>query len=81
VRRYQAMVGSPGAKQARGRPPEAAEAQRRLADRLQARVRVEVGKRKGRVVVDFSSLEELDRLVAVMLGERPAAEPSVVRLD
>ena len=65
----------------RARPPEAAEAQRRLADGLQTRVRVEVGKRKGRVVVDFSSLAELERLTPILLGERPPAEPSDVRLD
>ncbi|HEX2234986.1 MAG TPA: ParB/RepB/Spo0J family partition protein [Actinomycetota bacterium] len=81
VRRYREMVGSGTGARPRARPPEAAEAQRRLADGLQTRVRVEVGKRKGRVVVDFSSLEELERLTAIMLGERPPAEPSVVRLD
>jgi hypothetical protein len=32
-------------------------------------------------VVDFSSLEELERLVRVMLGDAPGAEPAVIRLD
>ena len=83
VRRYQAMsAGSPRDGRApAARPPEVAEAQRHLADRLQTRVRVEAGKRKGRIVVDFSSLEELARLVAVMTGEDAPARPSVVRLD
>jgi ParB family chromosome partitioning protein len=82
VRRYQAMVApASGARRRPERPPAAGEAQRRLADHLQARVRVETGTRKGRIVVDFTSLEELERITAVMLGEAPGAEASVIRLD
>lgn len=71
VRRYQSMSVGGGADRRRtgsARPPEASEAQRRLADRLQTRVRVEVGKRKGRVVIDFVSLEELERITEAILG-------------
>ena len=50
------------------------EAQKRLADHLQTRVRVDMGKRKGKIVVDFVSLEELDRLLAVLMGERERLE-------
>jgi ParB family chromosome partitioning protein len=80
VRRYAAM-SEPGAPGPRQRPAAVSAAQQRLADRLQARVRVDLGKRKGRIVVDFSSLEELERLVRVMLGDAPGAEPAVIRLD
>lgn len=80
VRRYRAMSGSPS-KEARGgaggRPPLATEAQRRLADHLQTRVRVEVGKRKGKIVLDFSSLEELERLLTALLGEHPAERATI----
>jgi ParB family transcriptional regulator, chromosome partitioning protein len=71
VRRYSAMTGATsGGKTSADRPPIVSEAQRALAERLQARVRVEMGKRKGRIVVDFVSLDELDRLVKMMVGER-----------
>ncbi|MGH2756206.1 MAG: ParB/RepB/Spo0J family partition protein [Actinomycetota bacterium] len=49
------------------RPPLVSEAQRRLAEHLQTRVRVEMGKRKGKIVLDFVSLEELERLLAAMI--------------
>lgn len=38
----------------------------RLADRLDTRVRVVMGARKGRITVEFASLEDLDRILAVM---------------
>jgi ParB family chromosome partitioning protein len=63
------------------RPAEASEAQRRLSDVLQTRVRVETGPRKGRIVVDFTSVEELQRIVAVMAGDAAGATARVIRLD
>lgn len=80
VRRYQAMsnVASRSRTDA-PRPPEATEAQRALADHLQARVRVEVGKRKGKITIDFASLDELDRLVDVVVGRAAGATSRTVR--
>jgi ParB family chromosome partitioning protein len=78
VRTYQGMAGggdrtSPRLKGAE-RSPMVAEAQRKLGERLQTRVRVEMGQRKGKIVVDFVSLEELERLLDVMVGEtKPAS--------
>jgi ParB family chromosome partitioning protein len=84
VRRYQAMSGP--AQRARGagrtdRPPEATEAQQVLAEYLQTRVRVDVGARKGKVVLDFASTEELERIVRVILGRAPGGAPHTIRLD
>jgi ParB family chromosome partitioning protein len=70
VRRYQSMSAPGGRGQLVERPAQVADAQRELADRLQTRVRVEMGKRKGRIVVDFVSLEELDRLVRAIAGDK-----------
>ena len=70
VRKYSSMT-SPGARGSNGageRPAAVAEAQRRLADALQTRVRVDMGARKGKIVVDFVSIEELERLMGVLLG-------------
>lgn len=77
VRTYQGMTGGAGASprlQSKERAPMVSEAQRRLGERLQTRVRVEMGQRKGKIVVDFVSLEELERLLDLMVGEtRPAS--------
>jgi ParB family transcriptional regulator, chromosome partitioning protein len=52
------------------RPKPVAPALRDLADRLSdafdTRVRVELGKRKGKIVVEFASVEDLERIVTAM---------------
>jgi len=56
-------------RQARARPP-AEPALRELADRLSdafdTRVKVELGQRRGKIVVEFASLEDLERIVTAM---------------
>ena len=72
VRTYQGMTGASGVSPrltGTERAPMVAEAQRRLGETLQTRVRVEMGKRKGKIVVDFVSLEELERLMSVIVGD------------
>ncbi|MFN2490719.1 MAG: ParB/RepB/Spo0J family partition protein [Actinomycetota bacterium] len=83
VRRYQAMSGRPAPRGAGAaeRPAAVSDAQRRLSDLLQTRVRVEMGRRKGRIVLDFVSLEELERIVGILTGEAPGASPRTIRLD
>ena len=77
VRRYQS-ISSPTerSRSSATRPAQVAEAQRTLADRLQTRVRVEMGARKGKIILDFVSLEELDRLVRAITGGQ--AQPNRV---
>jgi ParB family transcriptional regulator, chromosome partitioning protein len=38
----------------------------RLSDRLETRVKVDLGKRKGRITVEFASLPDLERIIAVI---------------
>ena len=74
VRKYQAMTPNvtSGSSTPAARPPEVTHAQSVLADRLQTRVRVEFGKRKGKIVLDFASLDELNRLTSAILdGDAP----------
>lgn len=47
----------------------ASEAQRRLAEHLQTRVRVQMGKRKGKITLEFVSPDDLERLLAAITGE------------
>jgi ParB family chromosome partitioning protein len=83
VRRYLAMsvpdssAGRAGGKTAGSRPAQVTDAQRRLGDHLQTRVRVDMGARKGKIVVEFVSIDDLERVVRAMLGDRPET-PTVV---
>lgn len=38
----------------------------RLSDHFETRVKVEIGRRKGRIVVEFGSVDDLERIVGVM---------------
>lgn len=83
VRRYGSMVAatSPQGSSRPARPPEITEAQRALTDGLQTRVRVDMGARKGKIVVDFATLDELDRLLGVMLGSADSPGVSTISID
>jgi ParB family chromosome partitioning protein len=82
VRRYESIAGvSPPTGRTRAADEQSAvltELQRRLADRLQTRVRIQMGKRKGKLVVDFVSVEELERITQLMLVDL-SSERMVVR--
>jgi ParB family chromosome partitioning protein len=59
-------------RRAAARPPAApalTELANRLSDALETRVKVEVGKQKGKIVVEFASLEDLQRIVTTMSPE------------
>jgi ParB family chromosome partitioning protein len=73
-------LGGQQAKSARQAGPKApvAPALRDLADRLsdvlETRVKVELGQRKGKIVVEFATLDDLERIVRSMApGYGPAA--------
>jgi ParB family transcriptional regulator, chromosome partitioning protein len=61
-------TGSPTARQVRRKPvaPGLTELADRLSDRLETRVKVDLGQRKGKITVEFASLEDLQRIVDVM---------------
>ncbi|MDX6218858.1 MAG: ParB family transcriptional regulator, chromosome partitioning protein, partial [Frankiales bacterium] len=53
--------------------PEAArEVAEQLSDRLETRVKVDVGARKGRITIDFATLEDLQRVAEIINGPRSA---------
>ena len=68
--------------------PGMADLAERLSDRLETRVRVQLGKRKGKVLIEFATLDDLQRICdaigleqrAVHLADRPgsADDPEVV---
>nr|WP_227467475.1 ParB/RepB/Spo0J family partition protein [Nocardioides lijunqiniae] len=61
-------VGSTGQRSARRRPtaPGLADIAERLSDRLETRVKVDLGQRKGKITVEFASLDDLRRIIDIM---------------
>jgi ParB family chromosome partitioning protein len=44
----------------------------RLSDRFETRVKVDLGQKKGKIVVEFASIEDLDRILGQLApGEAP----------
>lgn len=53
------------------RPPGVLELEELLALHLNTRVKVEMGGRRGKIVVEFATLEDLERIYRTMLGKEP----------
>lgn len=64
--------------QARKQPvaPRLADLASRLSDVLDTRVKVELGQRKGKIVVEFASLDDLDRIVKTISPQLPPGGPA-----
>ena len=56
----------PAARRSKPTAPALADLAERLSDRLETRVRVDLGHSKGRITVEFASLPDLERIVAIM---------------
>jgi ParB family chromosome partitioning protein len=41
----------------------------RLSDKLDTHVRVEIGRRKGKITVEFASVDDLQRIVSMIAPE------------
>jgi ParB family chromosome partitioning protein len=89
VRAVEELVAVGGAAPMSTRPrlraplaPALTELATRLSDRFETRVRVDLGRRKGRIVVEFASIDDLERIVAVMSPPADSgAEPDAAEVD
>ncbi len=59
-------TGSPRAQRSRPTAPGLGDLAERLSDRFETRVKVDLGKSKGKITVEFASLDDLRRIVEVM---------------
>ena len=80
VRRY---VDAPTEKQAKATtgdtPPTdttLAEVEEILSEQLATRVQIQMGKKRGRVVIEFGSADDLDRIVSEIVGSGPGLAPN-----
>ena len=71
-----ATAGTPKAASAgrRLRPPGLLELEGLLSDRLDTRVKVSMGTKRGKVTIDFATLEDLERIYRAMTTA-PGSEP------
>jgi ParB family chromosome partitioning protein len=63
---------APRAKNRRPVPQGLAELSDRLSDRFETRVKIDMGRAKGKVTIEFATLDDLHRIVG-LIGEQPAA--------
>jgi ParB family chromosome partitioning protein len=74
--RERTQPASPGpassSRTGRLRPPGVVELESLLSQHLDTRVKVDMGARKGRVVVEFATLEDLERIYRAMTEPPPA---------
>jgi ParB family transcriptional regulator, chromosome partitioning protein len=59
-------AAQPAARRNRPTAPGLADLAERLSDRFETRVKVDLGQRKGRISVEFASMEDLRRIVDIM---------------
>lgn len=73
----------PARQQARKQPvaPRLADLAGRLSDVLDTRVKVELGQRKGKIVVEFASLDDLDRIVKTISPDFSSGQVPPSRRD
>ncbi len=57
---------TPAPRRPKPQAPAVAELAERLSDRFDTRVRVDLGRRKGKIVVEFATVEDLERIVSLM---------------
>jgi ParB family chromosome partitioning protein len=57
--------------------PAISELADKLSDTFDTRVRVELGRRKGKITVEFASVDDLERIIAVMAPELATRRPQV----
>jgi len=63
----------PAVKRPRPHAPGLSELAERLSDHFDTRVRVDIGRRKGRILIEFATVDDLERIVS-MIGPGPLRE-------
>ena len=75
VRSYAEHPAGTSAQQERTPDPAMAEVEEILSEQLATRVRVQPGKRRGKILIEFSGSEDLERIVSEIVGSGPGMAP------
>ena len=75
VRSYEEKPVPPKPTAAHDADPMLGEVEEILSEQLATRVHVLLGKRKGKIIVEFGSREDLDRIVSEIIGSGPGLAP------
>jgi ParB family chromosome partitioning protein len=84
VRRYLEQAAEPRSEPApsasRDEPVSLAEVEEILSEQLATRVTIQMGRRRGRVIIEFGSADDLERIVSEIVGSGPGLAPEEDRL-
>jgi ParB family transcriptional regulator, chromosome partitioning protein len=69
------VVRLPGSRRRPTSDPAYAEVEEILSEQLATRVQIRVGKRRGKILIQFASPEDLDRIVSEIVGSGPGIAP------
>ena len=75
VRSYVEHPAAAARQEPKGSDPGVSEAEEILSEQLATRVRISLGRRRGKIVVEFASREDLDRIVSEIVGSGPGMAP------
>jgi ParB family chromosome partitioning protein len=65
----------PSQRRAKPHAPGLSDLANRLSDRFDTRVKVDIGRRKGRITIEFATVDDLERIVGIIgMDERPPEE-------
>ncbi len=65
----------PAKRRARPHAPALADLADRLSDRFDTRVKVDIGRSKGKITIEFATVDDLERIVGIIGVEEKAREP------
>ena len=69
------VVRLPGSRRRPTSDPAYAEVEEILSEQLATRVQIRVGKRRGKILIQFASPDDLDRIVSEIIGSGPGIAP------
>jgi ParB family chromosome partitioning protein len=75
VRKYTDRPGRAAPSAQKAPDPMLSEVEELLSEQLATRVRVTLGRRKGKIVVEFASRDDLERIVSEIIGSGPGMAP------
>ncbi|HCP62669.1 MAG TPA: chromosome partitioning protein ParB [Actinobacteria bacterium] len=75
VRNYSLTEPAAAARAIKTPDPSLAEVEEILSEQLATKVSVNLGKRKGRIIVEFGSKDDLERIVSEIIGSGPGMAP------